>query len=135
MTAGSFFTAAECPCGSGRRTAVCCAPILGGAPAPTAEALMRSRYTAYVREDVRHLLASWHPSTRPADVAVGVQHWLRLEIVEVLDGAPDDEVGVVEFEATFRDVDDQVRVLQERSLFRRDGGVWRYVGPESAQVS
>src|SRR5690606_20015957 len=50
----SFAVVQPCPCGSGERDVRCCLPILRGEPAPTAEALMRSRYTAYVRHDERH---------------------------------------------------------------------------------
>jgi len=56
-----------CPCGTGRSFAQCCGAALSGAhPAPTAEALMRSRYTAFALRDTAYLLASWHTSTRPA---------------------------------------------------------------------
>ena len=54
-----------CPCGSGIRFDGCCAPALRGVPAPTAEALMRSRYTAFVVGDAAYLSATWHPGTRP----------------------------------------------------------------------
>lgn len=95
---------------------------------------MRSRYTAYALGDERHLRATWHPATRPETVAVGVQTWLGLRVIETVDGGADDETGVVEFEATFRDVDEQVRVLRERSTFLRKGSRWLYVGPEDATV-
>lgn len=95
---------------------------------------MRSRYTAFVLEHEDHLLASWHPVTRPPHVAVGVQEWLGLDVLDTVAGGPDDESGVVEFEARFRDVDEQVRVLHERSSFAKDGGRWLYVGPEDAAV-
>lgn len=95
---------------------------------------MRSRYTAFVHQDEAHLLASWHPATRPPTVAVGVQEWLDLRILDRVDGGRDDDNGIVEFEARFRDVDDQVRVLHERSTFIKDGGRWFYVGAEDASV-
>ncbi|WP_375384517.1 YchJ family protein [uncultured Microbacterium sp.] len=59
-----------CPCGSGVAFDGCCAPALRGSPAPTAEALMRSRYTAFVVGDTRYLADSWHPGTRPDDVSM-----------------------------------------------------------------
>ncbi len=60
-----------CPCGSGHGYERCCCPFLDGRdPAPTAETLMRSRYTAYVRRNVPYLLATWHPSTRPKSLAL-----------------------------------------------------------------
>ena len=95
---------------------------------------MRSRYTAFVLQDEAHLLATWHPATRPESVGVGAQGWLDLEVIRCESGGADDETGVVEFAARFRDADDQVRVLRERSTFLRDGGRWLYVGPEDATV-
>ncbi len=95
---------------------------------------MRSRYTAFVCADEAHLLASWHPATRPEAVGVGAQEWLGLEVLDVVAGGPDDDNGIVEFEATFRDADERVRVLHERSTFLRDGGRWLYVGAEDAAV-
>ncbi|MHB0828541.1 MAG: YchJ family protein [Schaalia turicensis] len=55
-----------CTCGSGIAFRACCSPILDGEPAPTAEALMRSRYSAFVLGNENHLFRSWHPRTRPA---------------------------------------------------------------------
>ncbi|PKN22360.1 MAG: hypothetical protein CVU68_04410, partial [Deltaproteobacteria bacterium HGW-Deltaproteobacteria-3] len=58
-----------CPCGNGLKFAECCGPFLEGSrPAPTAEALMRSRYTAFAVQDVPYILRSWHRSTRPASL-------------------------------------------------------------------
>ncbi len=54
-----------CPCGSGAVFGACCEPIHDGAPAPTAEALMRSRYSAFVVGDEDHIFRTWHPRTRP----------------------------------------------------------------------
>ena len=60
-----------CPCGSKLSHAGCCGPRLSGEqPAETPEALMRSRYTAYVLRDAAYLQASWHPSTRPAQLGL-----------------------------------------------------------------
>ncbi|MCW3040562.1 MAG: hypothetical protein JWM31_2467, partial [Solirubrobacterales bacterium] len=61
---------AVCPCGSGAAFAACCGELhrrrgSGRAAAPTAAALMRSRYSAFAVGDPVYLLASWHPSTRP----------------------------------------------------------------------
>ena len=44
----------NCPCGSGLAYEACCGPIIAGAPAATAEALMRSRYSAYARHAYDH---------------------------------------------------------------------------------
>ncbi len=59
-------TPRPCPCGAPAPYDACCGPAhRGEAPAATAEALMRSRYSAFVLRDTYYLLASWHPSTRP----------------------------------------------------------------------
>jgi len=61
---------AACPCDSGKTYADCCGPwhagLVQGVHAPTPEALMRSRYSAYGLGLIDYLLATWHPSTRPA---------------------------------------------------------------------
>lgn len=114
----------ECPCGSDGSFGSCCAPVLRDARlAATAEQLMRSRYTAHVVGDDGHLFRTWHPRTRPSDVAAGDVEWLGLTILNVLDGEPGDGYGVVEFEAAYRG-----GVLRERSEFRWRAGRWLYVG-------
>jgi SEC-C motif-containing protein len=74
---------AKCPCG-GISFATCCGPFVAGeALPPTAEALMRSRYTAYALRNEPYLRATWHPSTRPADAIFADEEkvqWLGLEI-------------------------------------------------------
>ncbi|MEW2460460.1 YchJ family protein [Microbacterium sp. K41] len=120
-------SSARCPCGSGNPFDECCAPLLGGAPAPTAERLMRSRYTAFSREDAAYLLRTWHPSTRPRDVEFdrGLE-WRRLLIVDRVAGGPFDRDGVVEFEAFWRHGAERGS-LRERSRFVREGRTWLYV--------
>jgi SEC-C motif domain protein len=98
----------------------------------TAEALMRSRFAAFRDSDAEWLLASWHPSTRPATVNLASNpRWRGLQIVDVVDGTADDETGVVEFRATYVVAPGDVRVLHERSLFVREDGRWYYLGAES----
>jgi SEC-C motif-containing protein len=108
-----------------RALAHCCGPLLGGAPAPDAEALMRSRYTAFVLEDARHLLASWHAGTRPSSIAFepGVK-WLGLEVRA--HRALDADHAEVEFVARSR-VAGRGQRLHERSRFVREDGNWFYV--------
>jgi SEC-C motif-containing protein len=117
----------RCPCGSGNLFDACCAPILAGRPAPTAERLMRSRYTAFARGDAGYLLRSWHPSTRPERLDLDDDvRWLRLDILGKTGGGPFDTEGVVEFEAIHRDPTGR-GVLHERSRFVREDGQWYYV--------
>ncbi|MFC0531221.1 YchJ family protein [Phytohabitans kaempferiae] len=93
----------------------------------TAEGLMRSRFEAFRDGDAAWLLASWHPSTRPARLDLADNPtWRRLQIVDTVDGGPDDAEGVVEFRASYL-VDGASRVRQERSRFVREGGRWYYV--------
>lgn len=116
-----------CPCGSGCDYGACCGPIHAGAPAPTAEALMRSRFSAFARGDAAYLLASWHPSTRPARLDLDPDVvWRRLQIVDTVDGGADDARGVVEFRASFRSAEG-AGLLHERSRFARAEGRWAYV--------
>lgn len=88
---------------------------------------MRSRFAAFRDGDAAWLLASWHPDTRPPslDLDPGTV-WRGLQIVDVVGGGVDDETGIVEFRATFRD-GDGVGVLHERSRFSRVDGRWCYV--------
>ncbi|WP_314096961.1 YchJ family metal-binding protein [Microbacterium foliorum] len=119
--------AARCPCGSGDVFGGCCGPLLRGAAAPTAERLMRSRYTAFALHDAEYLRASWHPSTRPAELDLDpALVWRRLLIVDRVAGGPFDREGVVEFEAFWREGDERGS-LRECSRFVRDDGRWLYL--------
>lgn len=118
---------AQCPCGSGLGYGGCCGPFHDGIPAPTAEALMRSRYSAYATGNLDHVFRTWHPRTRPADLVPtpGVE-WLGLDVLRTEDGGPDDDSGVVEFCARFRTPAGE-QVLHETSRFARRGRRWVYV--------
>lgn len=119
--------AQRCPCGSGDVLEVCCGPILAGRAAPTAERLMRSRYTAFALGQAEHLLRSWHPSTRPDRIDLDPDlRWLRLDVLAKVGGGPFETEGVVEFEAIHRDARGR-GVLHERSRFVREDGHWLYV--------
>lgn len=116
-----------CPCGRGAPFAACCGRHTGAAavPAPDAESLMRSRYSAFVRGDVDHLMATWHPDTRPTtlDLEPGVK-WLGLDVRAHRLVAPDR--AEVEFVARSR-VGGRGQRLHERSRFQRVDGHWLYV--------
>lgn len=117
----------RCPCQSGNVVESCCGPVLQGAAAPTAERLMRSRFTAFAVEDAEHLLCTWHPSTRPDTIEFEPDmRWRRLVIVDQVAGGPFDQEGVVEFEAFWRQGADRGS-LRERSRFVREGRRWFYV--------
>ena len=88
---------------------------------------MRSRFTAFTREDAAHLLRTWHPTTRPpaVDFDPGLR-WRRLVILDRVAGGPFDDEGVVEFEAHW--VHDAERgALHERSRFVREERQWYYL--------
>ena len=124
--------AKRCPCGTGLPYGECCAPIhRGEREAATAEALMRSRFTAFAIGDVDWLLASWHSSTRPRSLELdpGIR-WLRLDIQGTSGGGPFDRDGTVAFEAHWV-ADGQRGSMREVSRFRRDKG-WQYLDGDAA---
>jgi SEC-C motif-containing protein len=118
-----------CPCGTALPYETCCGRWHQGPlhlQAPDAQALMRSRYSAYVMGLGAYLLDTWHASTRPAQALEfhpGVR-WLGLDVKrhERLD--PQHEV--VEFVARSKLAGRAVR-LHETSRFVREGGRWFYV--------
>jgi len=87
---------------------------------------MRSRYSAFVREDAAYLLATWHASQRPArlDFDAGAK-WLGLSVKSHrrIDG----EHAEVEFVARQRDASGRAVRMHERSRFVREQGRWFYV--------
>ena len=120
-----------CPCQSGRVYAQCCAPLHGGEMAANAEALMRSRYSAYVQGDADYLLQTWHASTRPdaldfSDAAA--TRWLGLEVQRY--GTADPDHAIVEFVARYRIGGAPAVRLHEISRFVREDGRWFYVDGE-----
>jgi len=95
---------ARCPCLSGAAYGACCAPLhRGEALPPSAERLMRSRYSAYVTGNARYLLATWHPTTKPRELDLDPeQKWFLLDIVRTSRGGMLDTQGTVEFRAKYR---------------------------------
>ena len=89
-----------CPCGLGDPYDACCGRLhRGEAFAATAEQLMRSRYSAFAVGDLDYLLAPWHPSTRPAELALDDElRWVRLDVQDVRGGGFLDATGEVEFD-------------------------------------
>jgi len=132
----------ECPCGSGLSFEECCGPILGGErKAATAEALMRSRYTAYATADVEHLRRSIHPRARRDFDERAVRawseesEWLGFEVLSSTGGGEGDDEGEVEFVARY-ERDGEEEIHREISRFERERGEWffvegRILGPET----
>ncbi|MCU1369015.1 MAG: hypothetical protein JWO77_209 [Ilumatobacteraceae bacterium] len=124
--------AQRCPCGSGSIYDQCCRRLHVGEPATTAEALMRSRYTAFAMGDVAYLGYSWDPDTRPRQIHDDPdRRWTGLTIVATSAGGLLDQEGTVEFEARHDgggDDEPGEHVVHEVSTFRRLDGRWVYVG-------
>ncbi len=127
-----------CPCGSGLDDTACCARYFAERDAPTALALMRSRYTAYVRGNVDYLVDTHDTSTRAGLDRDAITKWSRetawkgLEILATERGTETDDEGIVEFVA--RGVTRGAPFAQrERSRFRRVDGHWFYVDGKVVQ--
>ncbi len=121
--------AVSCPCGLGTAYADCCGPAHRGHAPATAEALMRSRYSAFALDDADYVLRSWHPDTRPDAVEPDPQmRWTSLEVLESSGGGLFDAEGVVEFRAHYRD-HGRPGDMYERSRFVRHDSAWVYWGP------
>ena len=119
----------DCPCGLGEDYDSCCGRLHAGAPAPTAESLMRSRYSAFALGDVGYLLRTWHPTGRPRSLTLDpALQWTRLAVLETRDGGLFDATGTVRFRAMYLQ-DGRRGVLAETSRFVRQDGSWTYVGP------
>lgn len=117
----------RCPCGTGLAYDECCGPLHAGRAAATAEQLMRSRYSAFVVGDTAHLLASWHPRTRPASLELDeATRWTGLEILAVEAGGLLAAEGTVEFRASYQR-DGEPGAQQERSRFTKVDGRWVYL--------
>lgn len=121
----------ECPCGGGEFSQ-CCQPIIHGSEqSPTAERLMRARYSAYATGAIEFLGKSTHSRTRkqfdPEGAARWSQdsRWLGLTILGSDSSLPDR--AHVNFEARFEDKGGELIVHRERSLFERESGEWRFV--------
>ncbi len=123
----------DCPCGSGLAYTACCEPCITGVePAASAVALMRSRYTAYVKNKIQYLGETLHPQHRSDWDEAATRRWAvnaewhGLEILRTQAGEADDEDGLVEFVALYRE-DGLDKRHQESSSFRKSDGRWYYV--------
>lgn len=122
-----------CPCGSGLSFSACCGPYLSGERLPeTAEALMRSRYSAYVRQEIGYLKETLWPKFQPGfDCAATAawaaeNHWTGLTVLETDLGTAKDRDGTVLFEAKFLS-GGKLNTHRELSRFRKKAGRWYYV--------
>ena len=136
-------TTETCPCGSGKPYAECCRPLIEGSEtALTAEALMRSRYTAFTKVAVPYLLDTVHPGQRGQHDARSIRKWAersewrRLEILDTQAGSPDDTEGKVEFYAEYIEKDVKKRHHEIAEFRKKDDKWYFYDGkpPKQAQV-
>ncbi|MDO9151902.1 MAG: YchJ family metal-binding protein [Methylotenera sp.] len=123
----------ECPCGSGNAYQACCEQYHISIAAPNAEALMRSRYSAYVLKLEAYLLKTWHPDTRPAQLDLNQYplKWLGLQVKKYKQ--IDENHAVVEFVARYKHADNlsgRAERLHEVSQFERINASWYYVSGE-----
>jgi SEC-C motif-containing protein len=127
----------DCPCLSGKAYAACCGPYIEGkAHAPTAEALMRSRYTSYATGKVDYIERTHAPEggkdfdRKSAEKWSRESQWKGLQIVAVKDGGEADSTGVVNFVAAFS-TGGQEYQHHEIATFRKEGGRWLFVDGKS----
>ncbi|MCP5463779.1 MAG: YchJ family protein [Deltaproteobacteria bacterium] len=122
----------ECPCGSGINFEGCCQPFhLGLEKAETAEALLRSRYSAFVSGAVPYIMETHHPEKRNEIDENGIRDWAEqatwygLEIANVEGGGKDDDEGVIEFYAKYNQ-EGKTYNHHELSLFKKHDGAWYF---------
>ena len=122
-----------CPCGSTLTLAACCDPYISGrAAAPTAEALMRARYTSYATGRIEFIERTHAAETREDFNRDAAEKWAResewkgLTIVSTKDGKEKDSTGVVSFAALFSQDGKDYR-HEEIAQFRKDKGAWMFL--------
>ena len=124
-----------CPCGSQKLYENCCEPYHKNHNAPTCEALMHSRYSAFVFGVVDYLFETTHPSHRAKNLKEEIAltckalAWTKLEVLSVWQGGVNDKVGKVSFRASFVQ-EGKNGAHVEHSRFKRFGKVWMYVDGE-----
>lgn len=123
----------QCPCGSLKNFTQCCYPLISGQSfALTPTELMKSRYSAYVSQNVEYLLSTWCPDYRTANLAKSISlsfehtEWQSLSIIDEIFESNHQE-GYVEFIAKYRDTTtDHLNAIHERSHFIKQGDHWYY---------
>lgn len=128
-----------CPCGSGENYADCCEVFIhGDQNAPTAEALMRSRYTAYVKTEIDYIYNTTHESQRGSFNREESEDWSTktdwhsLEIRRSEGGGPQDQTGMVEFIARFRNKGNLTH-HHELAEFKKEDDQWFFYDGHAPQ--
>jgi len=129
-----------CPCCSGKAPESCCLPYLTGKKkAPTAEALMRARYSAFVRGDIDFILSTHHSRTVGDISRAEVEEWskqsewLGLKVVQTQKGQESDGDGIVVFHAQYK-ADGKVQDHWEHSQFEKENGEWKFLDAQGLQA-
>jgi SEC-C motif domain protein len=124
----------SCFCCSGIAFEKCCQPyLLGTSKAPSAEKLMRSRYSAYASNAIGYLIRTTHPSTRLQYDPISIETWAKtstwqkLEIISKQVGEMQDTKGKVEFKAYFLDSQKKPHIHHEHSNFKKEKDEWFFV--------
>ncbi len=127
----------KCPCQSGQAYADCCEPYISGkVNAPTAEALMRARYTAHEKGAISYIKKTLAPEMRSQFDEAAVKEWseksewLGLQVISTKKGGAGDKIGTVEFNARYQ-LGGKVREHHEVSQFRKEGDQWYFVDGDS----
>ena len=122
-----------CPCGNPKSLNDCCLPYIEGkSSVPTAETLMRSRYTAHVLLAIDYLWNTWSPTERIRSSKQDIQawasscEWLGLRILGTEAGQHTDSQGLVSFVALYRQ-NGQLHEHHEISVFNKTHQGWFYV--------
>jgi SEC-C motif-containing protein len=125
----------DCPCGSKNTYDTCCGKFhISDEVAPTAEALMRSRYSAFVKHEIDYLKKTLWPANQKhfdeMEYLVRAQNsiWVGLTINGKEDGNEDDKQGTVTFTAVSM-LNSVLTKQEEKSLFKKKNGRWYYVKP------
>jgi len=121
-----------CPCGSEKKYEECCEPFhKGDAKAPTAEKLMRARYSAFAKNQIDYIGSTHVPGTTDFDADEArkwatTSEWKGLQIVKTEKGMESDNDGVVEFKALYTDQEEKAYLHHEISTFKKIDGSWYY---------
>jgi len=127
----------NCLCGTGLPYEQCCQLLhTGQSKAKTAEALMRSRFTAYAMQNSDYLLQTWDKPSRPENIDFSKETgtWTSLTIISTKKGGAKDSKGIVEFKAYFTQ-DGQEQVMNEISRFVKKQDQWFYLDGKVKSVS
>jgi SEC-C motif-containing protein len=122
----------QCPCGSNNDYSNCCELYHNGEDALTAEVLMRARYSAFAKHNIKFISQTHIPGTQDFDETEAqdwatTSEWKKLEIIKTTQGSAEHSSGVVEFKAYYADQEGNDFCHHEVSDFKKEDGKWYYV--------